>query len=142
MAWSSKQLASALGVTSRRINQLVVDGIVTRPGKAGFDPETAVQQYLAFVDRRVASIPLKDARERKLSADAALSELKLEVERGRFVAVDDVKKAAFVTAHRVLDSILNIPDRVAPILAAEMDAGKVHAVLMYELRQALEHLAG
>lgn len=43
---------------------------------------------------------------------------------------------------RVRDSILNIADRVAPILAAEMDAGKVHAVLMDELRQALEYLAG
>ncbi len=84
MAWSSAQLAATLNVTSRRINQLVADGVFARPGKAGHDPETAVQQYLAFVDRRVASIPLKDARESKLSADAALAELKLEVERGRY----------------------------------------------------------
>jgi len=62
--------------------------------------------------------------------------------RGRFVPVDDVKKAAFGTACRVRDSTLNIPDRVAPILAAEMDAGKLHAVLLDEFRQALEHLAG
>ena len=56
--------------------------------------------------------------------------------------VDDVKKAAFGTACRVRDSTLNIPDRVAPILAAEMDAARMHALLTDELRQALEHLAG
>jgi len=53
------------------------------------------------------------------------------------VPVDDVKKAAFGTACRVRNSTLNIPDRVAPILAAEMDAGKLHAVLLDEFRQAL-----
>ena len=40
------------------------------------------------------------------------------------------------------DSLLNIPDRLAGMLAAESDAQKIHAMLATEIRQALEELTG
>ena len=84
---------------------------------------------------------LYDAQRRRTLAVAGREELRLARERGGLVPVADVQKIAFATGRRVRDAILNIPNRLAPVLAAELDAGKVYDTLMFELRQALEDLA-
>ena len=73
---------------------------------------------------------------------ARLLEIKARVEAGKYVDADEIKVAAFNRARVVRDSLLNIPDRLAGILAAEGDAQKVHAMLATEIRQALEELTG
>lgn len=42
----------------------------------------------------------------------------------------------------VRDNLRTIPDRVAPVLAAETDQAKIHAILLKEIGQALEGLQG
>src|SRR5262249_53264833 len=134
-------LSTALNVTPRRINQLVADGVLPAPKDKGHEVQRAVRAYLDFINTRVASIPWKTAKKRKPLADAALAELKLEVEQGKYCLVEDVKTSAFSCARRTRDAILNLPARLGAIVAAEPDAGKCHDLLMLELRQALEELA-
>lgn len=74
---------------------------------------------------------LYDAQRRKTLAEAVRVEVRLKQETGELVPVEDVKKAAFNTGHRVRDLIL----------AVEPDAGRVHALLSNELRRTLEELA-
>ena len=68
---------------------------------------------------------------------------KLDYERaiGKVVDADSVKVEAFKLARQVRDGLLNIPDRVAAELAAEMDPGRVHDRLYREIRTALSALA-
>lgn len=73
---------------------------------------------------------------------AKLLELKARVEAGKYVDADEVKVAAFNRGRAVRESLLNIPDRLAPVLAAEGDAARVHALLGAEIHQALEELTG
>ena len=73
---------------------------------------------------------------------AKLLEIKAKVEAGKYVDVDEVKVAAFNKGRVVRDALLNIPDRLAAVLAAEADADKVHALLTAEIRQALIELTG
>ena len=40
------------------------------------------------------------------------------------------------------DALLNIPDRLAAVLAAETETQKVHALIAAEIWQALEELTG
>jgi hypothetical protein len=42
----------------------------------------------------------------------------------------------------VRDALRTIPDRVAPIVAAETDQAAIHALLLKEIGQALEGLSG
>lgn len=69
--------------------------------------------------------------------------LKLEHEEriGKLVPADQVKVDAFKTARTVRDGLLNIPDRVAHILAAETDPARVHHLLSNELRTVLSQLS-
>jgi hypothetical protein len=73
---------------------------------------------------------------------AKLLELKAKVEAGKYVDADEVKVAAFNRARVVRDGLLNIPDRVSAVLAAESDPQKVHTLLAAEIRQVLEELTG
>ncbi|HFB98051.1 MAG TPA: hypothetical protein ENJ62_02830 [Bryobacterales bacterium] len=71
-----------------------------------------------------------------------LLEIKARVEAGKYVDADEVKVAAFNKARIVCDGLLNIPDRLAALLAAESDEHKVHKLLASEIRAVLEELSG
>ena len=71
---------------------------------------------------------------------AKLLEIKARVEAGKYIAVADVKVAAFNRARVVRDALLNIPERLAAMLAAEGDEQRVHQILAAEIRAALEEL--
>jgi hypothetical protein len=71
-----------------------------------------------------------------------LLEIKARVEAGKYVDADEVKVAAFNRARIVRDGLLNIPDRMASLLAAESNEHKVHELLTQEIRTALEELTG
>lgn len=71
---------------------------------------------------------------------AKLLEIKARIEAGKYIAVDDVKAAAFNRARVVRDALLNIPERLAAMLAAEGDERRVHQILATEIRAALEEL--
>lgn len=94
-----------------------------RPRRAG-RPETK-----ADADMLVAI-----ERERKLRLENDLRE-------GTLVEAVRVRRSSFETARTVRDSLLNVPDRLASELAAETDAGKVHARLDEEIRAALVALS-
>ena len=73
---------------------------------------------------------------------AKLLEIRARVEAGKYVDADDVKVAAFNKAREVRDSLLNIPERLAAVLAAESDERRVHQIMVDEIRSALEALPG
>lgn len=71
---------------------------------------------------------------------AGLAKIELDKASGAVVDTAVVQYAAFDTARRVRDSILNLPDRLAPLLAAESDVHTARTLLDTELRRALDEL--
>jgi hypothetical protein len=101
---------------------------VQTPGDVPEGTGTNDQRYLA-------------ARARKQEFEAHEAELRYLQALGRLIATDDL---ANVTAKRyaaIRDKLLNIPDRLATILAAEKDAARVHAQLTGEIKRVLNELA-
>ena len=70
-----------------------------------------------------------------------LLEIRARAESGKLIAADEVKIAAFRRARIVRDGMLNLPDRLAAVLAAETDVAKVHAILIKEIRLILEEIS-
>lgn len=68
---------------------------------------------------------------------------KVEYERliGKLVPIDEVQAQAMEAGIALKSTIVSIPDRLAPMLAAETDPDVVHAMLLDELTKALEELA-
>lgn len=140
------------GVTLRAVQNAIKDGRIARETDGKIDPEKADAEWRAATsparggDRRsprAASGPsaLGDARAKREKYLAELARLKYELESGRLLDAREVEKAWFDKARIVRDAILNLPDRVAPLVASETDEHKVHRILTDELRSALEELA-
>ena len=84
---------------------------------------------------------LAESQRKKEEFRAKLVELEYEERVGTLVQKSEVEKEGFRVARLVRDGVLNVPARLAGILAAENDQRKVHDLIEKELRQALEALA-
>ena len=118
----------------------------TRPrkdtGKAtvpvtGYDPEPEPESLKQA--RKTPS--LAEATAILQAYKAKREKLSFEREEGSLVEAAKVKIAAFNAARRARDRLLNIPDRVAGLLAAETLERKCHAILMQEIRAVCEELS-
>ncbi|MBI4910969.1 MAG: hypothetical protein HY820_45585 [Acidobacteria bacterium] len=72
---------------------------------------------------------------------ARLAKIDFEERSGKLVSRDEVQVAAFNKFRTFRDGMLNIPDRVSAMLAAESDASRVHGSLTTEIRKALLEFA-
>jgi hypothetical protein len=72
---------------------------------------------------------------------ARMSKLDFEERSGKLVSRDEIQVAAFNKFRTFRDGMLNLPDRLAAVLAAESDSAKVHELLATEIRKALLEFA-
>ena len=82
------------------------------------------------------------SKARRERAEADLAELKLAEQRGELVRADAVRAAQARRLAALRESLLQLPPRLAPVLAAQADAGRCHDLLQLELHQVLEHMTG
>jgi hypothetical protein len=68
---------------------------------------------------------------------ARMAKLDFEERSGKLMSRDEVKVAAFNRFRTFRDAMLNIPDRLAALVAAETDPVRVHDLLTTEIRNAL-----
>lgn len=88
-----------------------------------------------------ATTSYEEARRRRETAEANLAEMKQAEMEGKLILADAVRAAWAVKITGARDALLQIPSRVAPVLAAETDLVRVTALLEDELRRALADLS-
>jgi hypothetical protein len=164
---SQAEYARQRGVSRQYVGQMVAKGVIGLSNRkvdtAQADTALAALREPARPERRVKSdaavhapaalppttIPaatsdlptlLLKSRIKSEVERAKLLEIKARVEAGKYIAAEDVKIAAFNRARVVRDALLNIPERLAAMLAAEADERRVHQILVTEIRAALEEL--
>lgn len=87
------------------------------------------------------TITMHEAQRLLVSYKAGIKKLEFEEKQGKLCNRERVDMAIFDMARRTRDAMLNIPDRIAAVIAAESDEWKVREILDGELRNALENLA-
>ena len=70
-----------------------------------------------------------------------MSKLDFEERSGKLISRDEIQVVAFNRFRTFRDGMLNLPDRLAAVLAAESDSIKVHEILTTEIRKALLEFA-
>lgn len=107
-----------------------------RLGKSMTDPSVkpnlAVEEPMSYSESRT----VREAYE------ARLVKLEYETKIGNLISAEEVKHKYYQILRTTRDAILNIPDRISSLIAAENDTSKVHLILTQELRLALEELSG
>lgn len=119
-----------------------MSGVLPAPIDGRHDPFVAVPRYLEILERRLTGGDLKSARSGKYVVDTALADLELKQRRGELVAREAIEKEWFRVARTTRDNLFNLPDRVAAQCASMREQSNVHALLMTEIRQCVESLAG
>ena len=146
MPMTQAAFGELVGITQQSVSGLVNGGIL-QPGA------TAGAWLLAYCERlrdqaagRLGSTPdgLDLVQERAILArhQGGIAQMKLAELRGELIQVAAVKAvwAARLTSAR--DALLQIPPRLAPVLAAENNLTRVNQLLEDEIRQALAELSG
>ena len=145
--------ARSLGISKQAGHQAVARcGIPVEDGRVDPDVATALYQKRTRPRARTKEAPSSAAvaagqggylasRARREAAEAKLAELKLGEVAGELVRADDVRAECARLATALRNAFLQMPDRLAPVLAAETEPSRVHALLMTEIRQVLTQLA-
>jgi len=82
-----------------------------------------------------------NARAHKQEFEAKQAELDYLKALGLVVATEDLQRVSSARYASVRDKLLNIPDRMATVLAAEREPARVHAALTGEIKRVLNELA-
>lgn len=147
------RLAKVLGITPRRIQQLVrEDGMPKSPGRGRYPLVACIQWYIKYwqdrAEGRVSTYghnKVKEgvaaAKERLTRAQADIAQIDYQERIGAVHKTDDCRRSAFTCGREIRDRILMVPDRVDAILAAEDDRRRVNSVLRQELSQVLHEFA-
>ncbi len=89
-------------------------------------------------DPDVISYAAEKARRER--AQANIAELDYQKRIGQLGELDAMHRRAFQVARQVRDSLTSMPDRLAPVLAAERDEARVHGLLLEEITRVLDEL--
>jgi len=81
------------------------------------------------------------ARTRREVAEAHLAELKLAEQQGAVIQIEAVRAIWSRRVASTRDALLQIPSRLAPVVAAESNLDKVAELMETEIRQALAELS-
>ena len=113
-----------------------------KSGRNSYPLIACIQWYIGYFKDKARDVSNQMAREKrrllKVKADRGeyeFGELKKELVRRA-----DVEQACFDAGRIARDAIMNVPERVAAIIAAKTDPEDINELLSKELRQALEGL--
>lgn len=136
-------LSEILGVSEAGLTTWADQGMPVRRDGRGTEWDADPADCVAWMmqrerDRVAATGPVSEQRARLLRAQADRAELDARQRAGELVLARDVDRELGRALRMLRDRILGVPDRCAPILAAETETSTVHLLLTAELRAALE----
>jgi phage terminase Nu1 subunit (DNA packaging protein) len=152
---NSKELAEYLGLTPRRVQQLVSDGTL-KPKSAKpyrFDLKKTVSGYVQFLSDKVQGreekeAPVENDLKRKLKADADLkgykaqmAKLELEELEGKMHRSEDVQDMTNDLIYTVRHAIIALPGRLAMDVSKIMDASEASIRIRSECYEVLKELS-
>ena len=159
----AKEYAKHRGVSPTQISKFIKEGKIPSARRQGrgyvIDPEQADRELdeaiapdrggrtggpdsLNSTARGAAGMSYANARAFRETYAARILKLEFDQKSGRLVDKNELKLRLAKLHMAVRDSLRTVPDRVAPVLAAETDQVKIHAILLKEIGQALEGLQG
>lgn len=136
-------LAEILGVTPRRIQQLVELEVIPKPDKPGqYDIPACVQAYYfkEFCGDEAYGLDGTYERARKAKAEADRIEFNLEIKKGLYVPAELVAHELEKIIMNCRSKLLALPRKYAPILANAQNPNEAEKILTGGVEEALNEL--
>lgn len=141
---NTTELATVLGVTARRVQQLAQDGTIETHRRGYFILCDAVQRYIAFAAKGSGN---RDQERAKLDAEVRLkeakadeAELELAEVRGQMHRAEDVEAMTADLIFAVRGALMALPGRLAVDVSATT-AAEASAIIRREVRAVMQELS-
>lgn len=141
-------MTEVLGVSEQFVGRLVKDGVVVKQGRGAYLLLPSVRQYIAQLKDRQRSVSM-EGEERINAADELarlrqkqreLTEIKIDVERGKLVRLEDAQRVYGELVSDAKTTFLRLSQRVAPKLEGRPVA-EIFRLLHEEIHDALALLS-
>jgi phage terminase Nu1 subunit (DNA packaging protein) len=146
MEVDTHQLAEILGVTTSRIGHFVRDGapVKVRGGRGVahiFDSREFFKWRDKVVSDDVERLTMEEARLKKLTAEAGISELELAKKKNQVADLDEIEEDLKNRFAVLRTSIRSVPERVVMQLIGLKDEAKIKKIILKEIDDTLERLS-
>lgn len=129
------------GSTGRQIDDAQSD-LIRRGGETAPICAAAAADVVETAPAKGAELGgLTLARMDREESEAAMSRLRLGEKLGQVTPTADVERELSALFRGIRETLLGMPDRLAPMLAAEYDEARIRAMLNAEIRSALNGIA-
>ena len=151
---SKDTIAQLFGISSRRVEQLVSDGIIERikiKNEVKFETIPTIQKYLKYLADKAHGRESKsreaELKEKKMNAEIALKEsqgelhrLRTEIAQGNYIAIEEVKAdySRFFVVFK--NFAMSIPSKLSGRLSGAVDPVEVRSIendLQKEIKKLL-----
>jgi len=136
-------LAEILNISTRRIQQLVEDGILPKPEKPGaYNIPLCVQcfYYNEFKNEESEELDGRYERARKAKAEADRIEFDLDIKKSLYLEADIVKSELEKTIGNCRAKLLVLPRKFAPLVSVAQNPNEVEEILTNGVTEALNEL--
>lgn len=147
-AVSTAEISEMLGVSVRRIQQLAKEDALVKLGHGKFDLIKSIKRYIDYqVDQR--SPMVEDEEELNPQVERALwtrekrkkTELEVKIIKGELHRSKDVERITGDMLASFRARLLNLPDKVAPLLIAKTDLQDINDTVRLAVYEALNELS-
>jgi len=144
---SQAEYARMKDVSKVYIGRLVKNGTITLDDSGKIDPDLADKQIENAMPEGIGVKKKKSSSKKSSFSEAkthekriqvSLLELSYQEKAGELVKAKDVEVAAFSEARKLRDNMLNIPDRISALVAAEDDENVVRQIITDEIEKGLQ----
>lgn len=140
---SVQVVAAALGITTRRVQQLAKEGM-PQLARGEYDLGACVAWYVAgreaAAKQEAAPTTLEEAKLRLINAQADKAELEHQVAQRQYLHIDDVEKLVRQPLERVRARLLSLPSKVAPQVPPVDTLAGARVLLEDAVREVLSEL--
>jgi hypothetical protein len=105
------------------------------------ETEAEIKSYLDESIGDLAGLSIGELQRRNELEKLLLAQIKRRKESGELIDAELVERQAFEAGRSIRDAVQAIPDRTAPLLAAESEPFQIKQILNKEIYHVLENLA-
>ncbi|MBR1589500.1 MAG: hypothetical protein IJ657_00250 [Acidaminococcaceae bacterium] len=144
---TTKELAIILGLTVRRVQQLVQDGVFEAKTRGHFELAACVQKYIASLNKVFTTKEEKDLEKIRQTSDVTIRKSKADIARmeaeelqGKMHRAEDINALVGELIYAFRNTLLALPGRVAVDLAAAANAAECADIIRKETHLMMQDL--
>ena len=145
---NSITLATTLGITDRRVRQLVQEGVINAKSRGKYELVKTIQQYCNYLRQKTEVDSNKQGSKIDYDIERALhekvkrekAELQFKVMKGELHRAQDVENVMVDMITNAKTKLLGIPAKAAPMVIGYTDIPRVQSILQKAIYETLEEL--